>query len=179
MMAVGVGATAGYINWNGTKDYEDAMADLDLINQKSGIVINNLEDAKERISELEELSLTDKETIANLESEVAQHELFRTQLKNIVEGYIRDVNDTNGVGRKYDKLVSIINENVEHIGVEEKLDTQGTSQEGKQMDDQLKQAEKDMSNIKNKTSSVLETLKDVEIPETEDEDVENTTDPEQ
>lgn len=169
MMAVGVGATAGYISWNGTEDYNESMADLDMINKKSGVVINNLEDAKERIGELEELSLGDKETIASLKAEVTQHELFRTQLKNSVEGYIKEVNETSGVGRKYDKLVGIINENAKHIGVKGKLSTQGTGQEGKQMDDQLEQAEKDMNNIKEKTSSVLETLKGIEIPESEDE----------
>ena len=167
-MAVGVGASAGYILWGGTDDYNNAMPDLDMINQKSGVVINNLEDAKERIDELEKLSLDDNKKIDNLEAEIAKHKSFRKQLKDSVEGYIKEVNDTNGVGRKYDKLVSIINENAQHIGVEGKLSTQGTGQEGKQMDDQLKQAEKDMGNIKDKTSSVLETLEGIEIPESED-----------
>ena len=183
MMAVGVGATAGYINWGGTPDYEatkDIFGDL-----RDGIVSNKK--AKEEVDRLlkeeqnENLSLAGQievlnnekaqlttelasknKTISDLEVEV-DNSINKSVLATEIDKHILVVNSKNGPKHKYDYIMTQLNGYKNFLGLSNELGHHGQSDEDKQ----LEQAIKDMEEIRDEAQALKELLLN-EKPATEE-----------
>ena len=183
MMAVGVGASAGYINWGGTPDYEatkDIFGDL-----REGIVSNKeakdkvdglleteknknsdlAEDIKDLKSEKEQLSkdlAIKNDTISELEAEV-DNSINKSVLATEIDKHILAVNNKNGPKHKYDYIMTQLNRHKDFLGLSNELGHHGQSDEDKQ----LEQAIEDMEKIREEAEALKELLLNEE-PATED-----------
>lgn len=79
-----VAFASGYITWGGTKDYNEAMANLELIGKEGQIVVNNLDEARETILVLEADNKAKQKDIDALEKTVKQKDELIIEKENTI-----------------------------------------------------------------------------------------------
>lgn len=122
-MIIGISTTAlaagGYITWNGSPDFHEAMENLNLIGERGNILKNERD-------------------MANATNE---------QLQNAIKDKENVIKDKDNLISAKDQEISALEQEIEN------LRNQGTGN-----NDQLKQAEKDMKGVNNKTKQILNSL---------------------
>lgn len=122
-MIIGISTTAlaagGYITWNGSSDFHEAMENLNLIGERGNI-------------------LKGERDMANATNE---------QLQNVIKDKENVIKDKDNVISSKDQEIASLEQEIEN------LKNQGTGN-----NDQLKQAEKDMKDVNNKTKQILNGL---------------------
>lgn len=169
-----VAFASGYITWGGTEDYEATKVDLEELDTKRGQIVTNLNDARKLINSQNDLIDSQKETISKKENKItelekdnANHEAFEQLVKTELAKGINTVNDTNGAGPKYREVIKFVNAGAEYLDITERLNDVNGAQKA---EDQLKQAEEDMKDIKTRTGSLVEDFESVELIDIPEED---------
>ena len=129
-MIIGISTTAlaagGYITWNGSTDFHEAMENLNLIGERGNI----------------------------LKSERDRENATNEQLQNVMKYKENVIKDKENVIKDKDNLISAKDQEIAAKEQEiENLKNQGTGN-----NEQLKQAEKDMRDVNNKTKEILNGL---------------------
>ena len=122
-MIIGISTTAlaagGYITWNGSTDFHEAMENLNRIGERGN-------------------TLKSERDMANATNE---------QLQNVIKDKENVIKDKDNLINSKDQEISALEQEIEN------LKNQGTGN-----NEQLKQAEKDMKDVNNKTKQILNGL---------------------
>lgn len=130
IFATGVYA-GNYINWNGTQDYHQTLDNLDNINDG----INNLQTDKQDL-------------IAERDDLISEYE----QLKTEKDETYRENEQLQNVIKDKENQIDSLEQQIEAL--EKRIEDGQTTRDG------LEQAEKDMRDVQEKSSEVLEALND-------------------
>lgn len=149
---LGAGTTvafgAGYIQWAGSSDFEQVLVNLNLIEEEGAALKEGLASKETELSEEEQRNKDNEEVIRDLETE-------RATTVTLVFEIITRANNANGKGNKFEVMREDTNALANHLGLEETV----SSQQGNgPKSNQLKQAEEDMGNVKDKSQDVLDSF---------------------
>lgn len=157
--ATGVSADALYHKWLGTEEYEQTKLNLTSFESSyDSLFATKQQLVQENIALTDELEEAETAlTTANKEIEDADqlYEGVKNQLTNL----ITDVNESNGKGNRYDTLVVKVNELAGYVGVEGEIDD-NVGGGGGSKSEELKQAEKDMTDLQTKSNALLEKIQE-------------------
>lgn len=163
---IGAGGTVAfamnYIQWNGTADYEQTITNLDLILERGRELITERDESKKIVEDQRTVIENQKTIIKNKETtitELQEQNQDSSQLINDLQTSlaesITNTNLENGARKKFDSLSTGMNNLAELLGLEERV---SGDMGNTKSDDQLKQAEEDMKNVKEKSGTVLDEL---------------------
>lgn len=130
-----------------------------LENEKTALVTEKdklateLADSNTSLAEKDSLIAEKDELLTKANAKLDNVNLIYSQAKNHLVQLINDTNNANGKGNRYDILSVKANELAKFMGVNERVDSKvGNGQKS----DELRQAEKDMADLKEKSDALVE-----------------------